>query len=109
MVIMSYVYAWSQSDDLSWQRTMVFVTVVMGNVMLMTSYRQHRAHDWANPRMVLLIMSAGFLTALAVYWPTAATVFKFLPLPILDLSVAIFFGAMTGLGRYFIQTEPVIF
>ena len=109
MVIMSYVYAWSQSDDLSWQRTMVFVTVVMGNVMLMTSYRQHRAHDWTNHRMVLLIMSAGFLTAVAVYWPTAATVFKFLPLPILDLSVAIFFGAMTGLGRYFIQTEPVIF
>lgn len=109
MVTLCYAYAWHQSDELSWQRTMVFVTVVMGNVMLMTSYRQHLAHEWANPRMVLLSLSAGILTALAVYWPAATTVFKFVPLSIFDLIVALFFGAMTGLGRYFIQSKPVIF
>ena len=109
MVSLCYAYAWHLSDDLAFQRTMVFVTVVMGNVMLMTSYRQHLAHHWANPRMVLLSLSAGILTALAVYWPSAATVFKFVHLSLLDLIVALFFGAMTGLGRNFIQSKPVIF
>ena len=107
MVMLSYAYAIQHSDDLMLQRTMVFVTLLLGNVMLMTSYRQHEperaSHVIANPRMLWLSSGAVCVTGLVVYWPIAANAFKFVPLPLEELSVAVVLGAATALGRYFVK------
>ncbi len=104
MVLLCYMYAVGQTDDLALHRSMVFVTLVMGNIMLMTAYRQHQsrasAYGLSNPRMVWLSLGAAGLTLLLIYWPLASELFKFTPLAMNDFMVALLFGAMTGLSRY---------
>jgi Ca2+-transporting ATPase len=104
MVLLCYGYAVSHTDDLALHRSMVFVTLVMGNIMLMTAYRQHQSrastYEVTNPRMWLLSLGAAVLTTLFIYWPLASELFKFTPLTLKDLSVALVFGTLTGLSRY---------
>lgn len=107
MVAMSYLYAISQYDEETVQRTIVFVTLLIGNMMLMISYRQHEAISglgWiANLRMWMLIVVAIGIMLSAIYWPVLAEAFKFFPLGLIDLVWACSLGMFTGLGRYFFK------
>jgi len=105
MVAISYLYAVSQTDDLSKQRTIAFVTLLVGNVMLMISYRQYEAIKGyglvSNYRMLMLIAIAFGLLACVIYWPVLAQSFKFAPLDMRDLFWAVSIGAFTVSARYF--------
>lgn len=107
MVALSYVYAIHHTSDLMLQRTIVFVTLVVGNMMLMTSYRQHSPtrgeYFFINPRMLWLSLGAVCVTGLAVYWPVAANAFKFAPISLEAMSVAVGLGAFSALGRYLVK------
>lgn len=107
MVAISYVYAISQTDETTVHRTIVFVTLLIGNVMLMISYRQHEAiseSSWiSNLRMWILIVAAIVIMLCAVYWPMFADAFKFVPLGFTDFLLASCFGVLTGAVRFFVK------
>ena len=108
MVAISYLYVMNHTDDLAIQRTVVFVTLLVGNVMLMISYRQHEPMQGegveSNFRMLVLITAAVGLILSALYWPMLSRAFKFAPLDIDELFWAVCIGGLTVFGRYSAKT-----
>jgi Ca2+-transporting ATPase len=81
-------------------RSMVFVTLIVANALLILANRASVGRFWASLRVpnataYAVIISALLALALAMYWPWLATLLKFAPLPFATLGVALALGVLS--------------
>ena len=81
-------------------RSMVFVTLIVANALLILANRASVGRFWASLRVpnataYAVIISALLALALAMYWPWLATLLKFAPLPFATLGVALALGVVS--------------
>ena len=78
---------WAISRDTAWQ-TMVFLTLGFSQLGVAVALRA-RPRTWANPFLLVAVLTAGLLQLAGVYAPFLAGVLETQPLPLLDLAVAV--------------------
>lgn len=81
-------------------RSMVFITLIVGNASLILCNRAQRGHFWSSWRIpnvmaYAVIFLALALLALAIHWPTLATPLQLAPLPATAWWVSLALGILS--------------
>ena len=95
-VVTVAIGVWASHSGREWQ-TMTFVTLGLSQLSVAVALRA-RPRTWANPFLIVAVMSAAVLLAAAVYLPPLAALLGTTPLPIEDFGLAVGVSVVGFLG-----------